>query len=511
MVPNTSTVATKALEIIAEEIGLAASDLEPGSDFVELGVDSLLSLTASSRLREELDLDIPSTLFADYPTVKDLTAFLRRNDDSAVSTRAPSTACPTPLVDSDSDGYETDDTEQTDPSDLDYKPDILDSFRCILAEEVGLPLDELKGTSDFAELGMDSLLSLTVLARLREELDLDLPPTLFVDNNSLDEVQAALGLSRGPIVKSKSETVHKVQHQPMVKIEKPVVSIREPSVLIEEVPSTVEIYRSSPTPPGMPKATSMLLQGNPKTALSTLFLFPDGSGSATSYAPLPPISPSGAVYGLNCPYMKAPSEMTCPLEALTAPYLTELRRRQPHGPYFLGGWSAGGICAFDAAQELTRCGETVERLILIDSPYPIGLEKLPPRLYDFFVSIKLFGDTEPPKWLIPHFLAFVDSLDKYRAEPFARGTGPKRTDIVWAKDGVCKNPGDPRPEPREDDPREMKWLLNNRTDFGPNGWDALVGGGECRVEVLADANHFSLMVGEKAAELAAFLERAMRD
>lgn len=214
------------------------------------------------------------------------------------------------------------------------------------------------------------------------------------------------------------------------------------------------------------------------------------------------------MYGLNCPYMMTPQNMKCSLEELTPPYLAEIRRRQPHGPYYLGGWSAGGICAFDAAQELERCGETVERLILIDSPFPIGLEKLPPRLYDFFSSIQLFGSGEPPKWLIPHFLAFVDSLDRYRAKAFAPGRGPK-TSIVWAKDGVCKNPGDPRPEPRADDPREMNWLLNNRTDIGPNGWDALLGGGDCVVETLENANHFTLMEGKKAAELARFVERAM--
>jgi len=102
----------------------------------------------------------------------------------------------------------------------------------------------------------------------------------------------------------------------------------------------------------------------------------------------------------------------------------------------------------------------------------------------------------------------VDSLDKYRVKPFAAGLGPE-THIIWAKDGVCKNEGDARPEPREDDPREMKWLLNNRTDFGPNGWDRLLGGGKVVVETMKDANHFSLMVGENAAQLSRFVERAL--
>ena len=42
--------------------------------FAELGVDSLLSLCAS-RFREELGHDYESSIFADYPTVKEMEAF----------------------------------------------------------------------------------------------------------------------------------------------------------------------------------------------------------------------------------------------------------------------------------------------------------------------------------------------------------------------------------------------------------------------------------------------------
>ena len=470
------SIAVRALEIVAEEIGLAASELEPSNDFADLGVDSLLSLTISSRLREELELDVPSSLFAEYPTVKELTMFLGGIEESAPSTQT-STNCPTPKMESETGGYETDQTAMS-STDLDNS-NVMASIRCVLAEEIGVSADELKGSSDLGEFGLDSLLSLTVLARLREELELELSPSLLAENNSLNEIEAALGLKQALIV-----TIKEIL---------PIADIHVPT-------STARVS-------SVPAASSMMLQGNPKVATKFLFLFPDGSGSATSYAPLPTISSDVVVYGLNCPYMRSPQNMKCSLEELTPPYLAEVRRRQPHGPYYLGGWSAGGICAFDAAQELERCGETVARLILIDSPFPVGLEKLPPRLYDFFTSINLFGSGAAPKWLIPHFLAFVDSLDKYRVRPFAPGHGPK-THIVWAKDGVCKNPGDPRPEPRADDPREMNWLLNNRTDFGPNGWDTLLGAGDVVVETLEDANHFTLMEGKKAVELARFIERA---
>lgn len=227
--------------------------------------------------------------------------------------------------------------------------------------------------------------------------------------------------------------------------------------------------------------------------------------------PLPKIGPNVAVWGLNCPFVKKAQDMKVTFRELTALYLNEVRRRQPHGPYNLGGWSAGGICAYDAAQQLQATGEVVDRLLLLDSPFPIGLQKLPPRLYEFFNTLNLFGEggKPPPEWLLPHFLAFIDVLDTYKGVvPFAPGTAPK-THVVWACDGVCPE-GTPRPEPREDDPREMKWLINDRKDLGPNGWDGLCGGERnVRIEVLRGANHFTMMQGEHAKRLGEFIGRSL--
>ena len=48
--------------------------------------------------------------------------------------------------------------------------------------------------------------------------------------------------------------------------------------------------------------------------------------------------------------------------------------------------------------------------------------------------------------------------------------------MIWAVDGVCKFADSPRPEAGEDEQKEMRCLLENTTDFGPNGWDDLLGG-----------------------------------
>jgi thioesterase domain-containing protein len=57
---------------------------------------------------------------------------------------------------------------------------------------------------------------------------------------------------------------------------------------------------------------------------------------------------------------------------MAAAYLESIRAVQPSGPYLLGGWSIGGVIAFEMAQQLTAAGHEVRVLALIDSSVPNG-------------------------------------------------------------------------------------------------------------------------------------------
>jgi thioesterase domain-containing protein len=58
------------------------------------------------------------------------------------------------------------------------------------------------------------------------------------------------------------------------------------------------------------------------------------------------------------------------LEEMAADYVAALREKQPSGPYYLGGWSVGGLIAFEMARQLAREGETPELVALIDTVPP---------------------------------------------------------------------------------------------------------------------------------------------
>lgn len=97
-----------------------------------------------------------------------------------------------------------------------------------------------------------------------------------------------------------------------------------------------------------------------------LFCALGAGGAAYSYGALATrLGPAQAVYGLQ--YSHLPDAgMFGTVEDLAARYLTAIRSVQTEGPYYLAGWSFGGIVAYEIARQLLEAGEAVALLALID-------------------------------------------------------------------------------------------------------------------------------------------------
>lgn len=75
-------------------------------------------------------------------------------------------------------------------------------------------------------------------------------------------------------------------------------------------------------------------------------------------------------YGLQARGLYGDQEPHRTFEDMAKDYIKELRSVQPVGPYFLGGFSGGGITAFEIAKQLRASGQEVGLLVLLDTPLP---------------------------------------------------------------------------------------------------------------------------------------------
>lgn len=102
-----------------------------------------------------------------------------------------------------------------------------------------------------------------------------------------------------------------------------------------------------------------------------LFLVHDGDGETLLYRNIAQRAPAEvSVYGIQPTRLKNVPLAHTSIEAMAAAYVESVRAEQPAGPYLLGGMCAGGLIAYEMALQLERAGESVERVLLLDSATP---------------------------------------------------------------------------------------------------------------------------------------------
>jgi thioesterase domain-containing protein len=156
------------------------------------------------------------------------------------------------------------------------------------------------------------------------------------------------------------------------------------------------LYRS-PTIEAMAKAfsleasqSSVLVPFAPVGDGPKFFCVHPGGGAAMVYKALADhLRPAVRLYGLQAPGLMDAEQPLRSIEAMARRYVLELRAEQPYGPYHVGGYSLGGVIAFEMATILMREGEEVATLALIDCAPPdtVPSRPLDPRVVTFFARV----------------------------------------------------------------------------------------------------------------------------
>jgi len=81
--------------------------------------------------------------------------------------------------------------------------------------------------------------------------------------------------------------------------------------------------------------------------------------------------PALSVPAISDPAISDPAAVASSLAGLVTDYTRRIRSVQPDGPYTLGGWSMGGVIAFEVARSLEQAGADVDLLVLLDAPFAL--------------------------------------------------------------------------------------------------------------------------------------------
>jgi len=261
-----------------------------------------------------------------------------------------------------------------------------------------LRLHTIHRHDNFFELGGHSLLATQMTSRIRETFGLELPlqkvfeaPTIAQLAPLLDTLQTTQTTPKIPPITplDRSErSPYRRQRSSLFNGQKQLLEVRQRAEgrgqRVEGTPYPTP-YTPHPTPhtPHPTPTHPPIHPSTPPSPRSPLIPLALGSNK-------PPFFCVHPMFGVVFPYLELAQQLggdrsfyglqplgldgkAAPLnrmEAIAAYYVQAIQDRQPQGPYFLGGWSFGGLVAFEMAQQLTQSGQEVRLLAIFDTPAP---------------------------------------------------------------------------------------------------------------------------------------------
>jgi acetoacetyl-CoA synthetase len=178
-----------------------------------------------------------------------------------------------------------------------------------------LQLPSIGVEDDFFELGGDSLLALQLFTEIGKACDRELPPVTIYQARTISSLASLLEQPTAP-----------------------------------RFPALVPLKPGSTQPP--------------------VFIAHGLGGSVIDFfQPVKLLESDHPIYGMQARGIDGLDEPLDSIEEMAAFHLHAIRELQPHGPYALMGYSLGGLVALEMAQQLSKDGEKVALLAMMDA-YP---------------------------------------------------------------------------------------------------------------------------------------------
>lgn len=105
-----------------------------------------------------------------------------------------------------------------------------------------------------------------------------------------------------------------------------------------------------------------------------VFWFPGGLGAVGVFRAIARKS-HRPFYGIQLRGQKTSRAPLQGIQAMAAYYVHVIQSVQPEGPYDLGGYSIGGVVAYEVTRQLQELGQAINTIVMLDSPYSTEIKK----------------------------------------------------------------------------------------------------------------------------------------
>ena len=156
-------------------------------------------------------------------------------------------------------------------------------------------------------------------------------------------------------------------------------NVKLPLATLFEAPTIEELARMLGEQPSVASGSSgsPLVAIQPNGSRPPFFCMHPHGGNVLVYRELAKqLGDDQPFFGLQSQGLGGTQRPLSRIEDMAAIYLKEIRKKQPRGPYLLGGYCMGGTIAYEVARQLQELGEEVALLALFDT---IEVSTLPPR------------------------------------------------------------------------------------------------------------------------------------
>jgi thioesterase domain-containing protein len=199
-----------------------------------------------------------------------------------------------------------------------------------------LGVAEVGVEDDFFTLGGHSLIAVRLFAMIRRQWKIDFPISVLFEAPTIARCAALIADRLGP----------------------------------EDEAAAAPAAKADPAGPRFTHLVAMHAgEGGPKTPF---FLVAGMFGNVLNLRHLAHLlGTDRPFYGLQARGLFGDAAPHATIEAAAADCLAEIRQVQPEGPYLLGGFSGGGLTAWEIGRQLRSMGEEVALMALLDTPMPV--------------------------------------------------------------------------------------------------------------------------------------------